>query len=89
MVKMDQCMNTERTELFYLQDKRLRLFVGNYLMFWAKDGKGYTSEEYERWINIQLNGLAYPYTTSSEAKIARGRTCIACVHVRFKEGDGL
>lgn len=30
------------TELFYLQDSRS--FVGNDVMFWAKDGNGYTTD---------------------------------------------
>ena len=29
-------------EQFYLQDKRQ--YVGNDLLFWAKDGKGYTTD---------------------------------------------
>lgn len=34
--------NSIESELFYLQDKRQ--YVGNDLLFWAKDGKGYTTD---------------------------------------------
>ena len=42
------------------------------------------------WVNIYTHGHAYGYPTKEAVDKARDlRTCIACVQVTFRDGDGL
>jgi hypothetical protein len=47
---------------------------------------------YERWVNIDKNGLSYSYNTPDDAASFTSRVDrIACLHIRqeYQEGDGL
>jgi len=47
---------------------------------------------YERWVNIDKNGLSYTYNTPDDAASFASRVDrIACLHIRqeYTEGDGL
>jgi hypothetical protein len=47
---------------------------------------------FERWVNIDKNGLSYSYNTPDDAASFASRVDrIACLHIRqeYKEGDGL
>ena len=44
-------------------------------------------EEHEVWVRVYKNGYAHAETYPSGDSIAP--TCIACLHIKFREGDGL
>jgi DNA-directed RNA polymerase subunit RPC12/RpoP len=51
-------------ELFYLQDKRQ--YVGNDLLFWAKDGKGYTTDVSKAEIYTKEKAFAQNYSRETD-----------------------
>lgn len=77
---------TERESYLHYQDG---MFQSNYpgeldlIEPWVE------SKEHDVWVNVHKNRCAYMYDTKQMADNARHEPCLACVNVKFKEGDGL